>query len=422
MRYIRQEGEKGTPPYAGDDPAERVRYWQWPQWDKESFYFTSRTGFGTYSHIKTRLYYDIYKNSLFSYDDDTYTTQNRPYAFKSWYNDDTIGGSLEVGTTLFSIHEFKAAFHYKKDTHREHDNDEPERTFKDEIFSVGIEDTITLTPSVYTVAGIGYDHLVALQAQDYDSATDTISDFKTKETSAFNPQAAVYYDFSDTGTLHLSIARKSRLPTLKDRYSYRMGRALPNPDLDPEKSTNYELGFRKTFSSRLRLEGAVFFNDIEDYILFVRVPDPSNPGSLLDQNQNVGNVHLYGAEAQIGFKWSDRFDCGLTYTYTQWDNRSGCERITDIPLHKFFVFAAYRPFERLAFQADAEHNSGRDTTADGARRTEAFTVVNAKFMLDIFKNTTLEVGANNLFDTDYEINEGYPEEGVSYFAAVRYRY
>ena len=37
--YAKQTGEEGNPPYAGTDRAVRPRFRQWPQWDKEIFYF-----------------------------------------------------------------------------------------------------------------------------------------------------------------------------------------------------------------------------------------------------------------------------------------------------------------------------------------------------------------------------------------------
>ena len=40
LGYINQQGEKGTPVYAGDDKSNSLyskpRYWQWPNWDKET--------------------------------------------------------------------------------------------------------------------------------------------------------------------------------------------------------------------------------------------------------------------------------------------------------------------------------------------------------------------------------------------------
>ena len=154
--YVKQDGEKNTPPYAGDNPDVRVRYWQWPYWDKESVYFLSNTAIGDDSYLKTRLYYDSFDNLLSSFDDDTYTTQNRPYAFDSIYDDETYGASIEFGKTL-GRHDVKLAAHYKFDEHKENDLGEPVRTFQDKTVSFAIEDTIRLTQRQYLVAGASYD-------------------------------------------------------------------------------------------------------------------------------------------------------------------------------------------------------------------------------------------------------------------------
>ena len=97
ISYINQHGQKGVPPYTGDDPSYMVRYWQWPYWDKESFYFNSFTVIGDKAYVKSRIYYDEFNNSLYSYDDDHYNTITKKYAFKSWYDDHTVGGSIEGG-------------------------------------------------------------------------------------------------------------------------------------------------------------------------------------------------------------------------------------------------------------------------------------------------------------------------------------
>ncbi len=81
--YISQHGEKGTPPYTGTDPSVTARYWQWPYWDKQSYYFTSMTNFDDIGYVKSRFFHDIFKNSLFSYDDDSYTTISKKYAFSA---------------------------------------------------------------------------------------------------------------------------------------------------------------------------------------------------------------------------------------------------------------------------------------------------------------------------------------------------
>lgn len=418
--YSRQEAEKGTPPYAGDSSSEKIRYWQWPKWDKESFYINAQKAIGAESYAKMRMYYDIYENSLFSYDDDTYTTQDRNSSFKSWYDDNTFGGSLEVGTRLSTRNDLKAALHYKLDQHKEHDGNEPLRTFRDEYYSVGIEDNITLSDQWHILAGAGFDWQNALKAEDYNSDTGIISDMPTQEATAFNPQLGLFFDFSDTQTLYATIARKSRFPSLKDRYSYRMGTALANPGLEPEIAVNYDFGYLLA-SDRTTFESAVYFSSVEDYIQSVTIPDPDDETATLYQNQNVGEVWLYGVEAKLALRFADDLDAGLNYTCVQWENRSSDEKLTDIPAHKVSVNARYTPWEKAGLSIDAQHYSGRHSSSDGSRDTDSFTIVNITVDYVMFKGLKLEAGINNIFDTNYELQEGYPEQGLSCFANLTYR-
>ncbi len=41
--YSNQQGEKGTPPYVGEDSKISTRFWQWPEWNKQSLFFISTT-------------------------------------------------------------------------------------------------------------------------------------------------------------------------------------------------------------------------------------------------------------------------------------------------------------------------------------------------------------------------------------------
>lgn len=104
LGYINQQGEKGTPVYAGDDQQNALyskpRYWQWPEWNKETYYFLSNTKLNDKNYFKSRIYYDKFKNTINSYDDSTYNTQTKPYAFQSRYNDFSYGGIIEYGTTI----------------------------------------------------------------------------------------------------------------------------------------------------------------------------------------------------------------------------------------------------------------------------------------------------------------------------------
>ena len=302
--FIDQHGEKGTPPYTGKDDTVTARYWQWPYWDKQSYYFTSKTDFVGKFYLKTRAYHDIFQNSLYSYDDATYSTISKKYAFKSWYDDYTNGASLEFGSSLIPDNLLKLALHYKGDVHREHNAGQPELTFKDQMFSLGLEDTYNFTKSLYAITGISYDYLDTLAAEDMSEDSKVI-DFPMDSTSGVNPQIGLFYAPGKTDTVHVAVAGKTRLPSIKDKYSYKLGTAIPNPDLDSEKAINTEIGYENKKIAGVHVKGTVFYNNVTDYIQSVKVADPKNPGKTTNQNQNIGEVDLSGFEFEVGCRGSE---------------------------------------------------------------------------------------------------------------------
>jgi iron complex outermembrane receptor protein len=422
ISYMNQHGVKGNPPYAGTDPSVTVRYWQWPYWDKESVYFTSKTPIGQDSYFKVRLYYDQYQNSLYSYDDATYSTMKKGSSWMSDFSDNTGGGSIEAGTTLIPRNNVKAAFHYKEDRHKEHNEPNPYQNFKDEIWSVGLEDTLQITDKFYTIFGASYDNIKTVEAEDYNSKTKKFSDFQKDSQSSFNPQVGFFYDLTNTARVHASVSKKTRLPVLKDKYSYKQGTALPNPNLKPEKSINYELGYQDTFLKKIALKTAIFYSDITDMVMQVKVPDPSNPATTLNQNQNIGDVRRYGAELDVSGSIITNLNGGFSYTYVWSDNRTDSTRIIDIPKHKLAAYAKYMPLKGLSLIADIEYNSQRYSSSNGVETAGAFAVANFKAAYEFLKGLTIEGGVSNIFDRDYVLAEGYPEAGRGFFSNLVYKF
>lgn len=418
--YTYQHGVKGTPPYAGSDPATTPRYWRWPYWDKESFYFNSFTELGMKSYVKSRLYYDRYKNSLFSYDDADYDSFTRPYAFQSDYKDHSYGGSMELGTRLLPGNDLKMAFHYKRDVHREHNWPNPYQRFEDEIWSIGVEDTLDLSERWQLVTGASYDCLRTLAAENLIDGA--LVDFPKDRGGAWNPQLGLFHNLTETATLYATAAHKTRLPTIKDKYSYRLGRAIPNPDLRPEKSWNFEFGYRDRFLHRLSFNAAIFYSRISDFILLTTIPDPANPGTTTGQNRNVGKVEQYGLELGLSGNLTANLEAGLNYTLLARDNRSNDDKLTSTPSHKLMVFARHRPLSWLSVQADMNYYSNSYSSSNGARIAGEFAVVNTKVEIEPLPNLMVEAGINNLFDTNYAYDEGYPEPGINYFTNLRYRF
>lgn len=418
--YINQQGEKGNPVYTGSDPLNSLllkpRYWQWPNWDKESFYFISNSNFDDKNSLKTRLYFDRFKNTLDSYDDATYTKQTKPYAFQSIYNDYTYGGNLEYNTKFIPKNDLKIAFHFKEDVHRENNLGEPVRHFIDNTVLVGIEDIYKVTPKFTVIPGVSYNIRKNTEAEDYNSTTKVISDYPSAGASdAFNAQIGFFYQLNEAQKLGATVSQKTRFATIKDRYSYRMGTAIPNPDLKPEKAVNYELNYTAGLFNKVTFQTALFYSKLSDAILNVSNVQPGK-----SQMQNFGEAEYLGVEAQINYEILSNLSLNVNYTYIERNNITNPNiHFTDVPNTKVMGTLEYKPIKILRLIANSEFNSSRFSTSYGARVPD-YTLLNFYASGKIAKNFSIDAGINNIFDKNYCLVEGYPEEGRNFFVTLRF--
>ncbi|GAB3990188.1 TonB-dependent receptor [Spirosoma daeguense] len=410
ISYINQHGTKGTPPYVGSDSRQTARFWQWPYWDKESLYFISRTALSTNSYLKVRLFYDKFKNLLSAYDNNTYTTQTRGSSFNSYYNDDTKGGSLEYGNRIASSHNLKASFHYKHDHHRENNAGEPVRNFIDQTMSVGVEDVWALSSKVSLVPGVSYNSRQSLRAENYESATRSISSFPGNNSDAVNAQIGLFYSPISQRQLSLTAAKKTRFATVKDRYSYRMGAAVPNPDLKAESALHFEAAYSDQLSRYVAVQASAFYSRLSDAIQQVNNVQPN-----IYQFQNTGRAEFYGGDVSLKVPVSTAFQAGAQYSYIRRRNLSNPDlKFVDVPENKVFVYAQAQIVRRIALIGNVEYNSSRYSTSYGTQ-AGGFMVANAKGSVRIQRYVSLEGGVNNIFDRNYALSEGFPEPGRNFF-------
>ena len=410
LSYVNQQGAKGTPPYVGSDTRQTARFWQWPYWDKESWYFISRTALTTNSYLKVRLFYDRFKNLLSAFDDNTYSTQRRGSSFNSYYNDDTKGGSLEYGNRFADRHNVKASVHYKQDRHRENNLGEPVRAFIDQTLSAGVEDVYRLTNRLSFVPGVSYNVRRSLRAENYESATKLITPFAGNNSSALNAQGGLFYNPATERQLSLTVARKTRFATIKDRYSYRMGAAISNPDLKAESALHLEAAYADQISRHLSVQTSLFYSRLTDAIQQVNNVQPN-----VYQFQNTGRAEFYGGDVSVKVPISTAFQTGVQYSYIHRQNLSNPDlKFIDVPDHKLFVYAQAQLLRRATLVGSVEYNSTRYSTSYGTQ-AGGFMVAYAKASVRLQRYVSLEGGVNNLFDRNYALAEGFPEPGRNFF-------
>jgi iron complex outermembrane receptor protein len=408
-----RDGEKGQPP----STIPGARYWKWPYWDKESLYLITKQKLGDHELLNIRLYHDRYDNEVNSYTDGTYTTlkpsgSGSVSTGRSIYNDRSNGGSISLESFRFDQHALRLTVHYKNDEHKEKDgNDQLNSHFEDTLMSYALEDTIELNAKHSLALGIAQHEMRPDQVFSRGNAY-SIPSTKT----ATDLQAEWRIRASDSLSLYASIADKSRLPTLKDRYSQRMSSYIENPHLQPEAALNYEIGMISTPAQGSRYEAAMFRSDITDKIQTV-----VDVVGTLDQMQNIGEVRIQGAELSITHDLTAWLTLGGNYTAMDADNMSNpATRVTDIPKHKVILHASVRPIPAVEISTLAEHNSRR-WVSNTVRLGDA-TTFNLKAAWTPVKSLSVETGINNVADRNNELADGFPSAGRMWFANLNYTF
>ncbi|WP_235605153.1 MULTISPECIES: TonB-dependent siderophore receptor [unclassified Rhodanobacter] len=415
LGYVKQDGEKGNPVYAGDVKS-GIRYWRWPYWDKESLYFISNTQLGADHALKFRLYGDKYSNGLDAYTDGTYAQQLNNQSFPSYYADKTRGASAELVSNL-DRHELHVAVHYKEDIHVESNPSSPTKRYRDVTVSAAVEDIITLADATRLRLGAGYDQREAREVYYWP----------TGKTHTTNGLAELTHNLSDNGQVFFSVARKSRFPTIKDRYSARMGTALPNPDLKPEQASHVELGWRGTPWTGAWLETALFYSHINNLIQNNLVLSDACSGITCNQAQNIGKARHRGAEVSLEQRLGEQWRIGVNYTYLNRDNLSNhAVPLLDTPTNKLFAHASWNPSEQWEIVATLDAESGRRVSYAGSsalyRGLSGFATTGAKVVWKPRRDLALEAGGRNLGDKNYELSDGFPMPGRTWFANAHYSF
>lgn len=415
--YANQKGQKGNPPYAGSDPAVKPRYWQWPAWDKESFYFVGNKGLGEFTYLRARLYYDKFDNIVRAYDNNCYCTQRLPSAFTSAYDDDTYGTSLEFGTRAGGRQTIKSSFYFKDDTHREGNVGEPVRSFRDQSFSAGLEDTLRLSQKASAIFGFSADRLQVLNAENF--AAGTVTPFPKRDIWTWNPQAALFYSLGVSTNLHFTFAHKTRLPTIKDRYSYRLGQAIPNPDLLEERANNWEAGITHVLGRRTFFEANLFRSVVSNSTQRFYV-QPN-----VYQLRNLGESRFLGGELEIRRALTAQLHLQANYTYLSRRNMSNPALPTiDTPRHKTYGALTYQLGPRVSLLADLRYEGGRYYQNDGGRfgRASNYAVAGFGGSARLYRQIELQAGIQNAFDRNFFLVDGYPEAGRTASVNLRYRF
>ena len=432
LNYVKQKGEKhGIGAVTGTSA---ISAWDWPEWDTSSLYWLSHTQIDDKSYVKTKAYYNTFTNTLVAYTNPSLTTHN----FTSYYDDNATGFGVEAGTEHLSGQTLKASFNYRRDEHVEwqyqraasattpENFTEPKQRVTEEVFSVAAENTWHVTPKFDLVGGLSRDARHTKEAQDFGSpdgvSAPVLFDYPTADSYATNYQGAAIYNYDKHGKVHFFASNRTRFPTIFERYSSRFGGAISNPGLDPERALNLEVGISDRFLPRLYGEVTLFHSRVKDAIQPVTIV---YEGKNYSQSQNVGEATFKGVELSFLMNPLPTLDIGGNYSYidTELDNPDDpAARLTTTPRNKAFLYAKWRPLEKLTLIPSFEYADQRwsnKAAGTGYVKTGEYALLNFKVEYRILPDWDISLTARNLFDKNYQLVDGYPQEGRNFMLMMR---
>ena len=228
------------------------------------------------------------------------------------------------------------------------------------------------------------------------------------------------YVIAATGTkLKASIGTGFRAPTLSQMFQNfpRFGFSA-NPNLKPESSLGYDLGFEQSAPGESIRFGVTYFrNNIKNLIAL-----NADFTSLI----NVGRALTDGVESFVSVQARRDLTVRLDYTYTQATDDILHEELLRRPKHKFDLNTAWRATTRLSFNANVLWvSSWIDVNRAGSisgLTAPGYTTVDFAASYDVASHLTVYGRVNNILDRRYQNPTGFLQPALGAFAGIKTRF
>lgn len=297
---------------------------------------------------------------------------------------------------------------------------------------------LKLTQSQTLVMGLQYE------TERFDTSAKTVSngnkgafvEFQSNWTDGLFTVANIRYDDDDKfgghttyriapvfivpGTetkVKASYGTGFKAPTLSERFSDSRPafNFYGNPNLNPEESRGWDVGFEQPLLNGQVNVGATYFhNDIDNLIL---------TNAARTSYTNIGRATTKGVEAFAALELTPQFKVRADYTFTLAKDETARQELLRRPRHKLSVAANWTPIEKLTLSATliyvGERMDGNRDFSIARLRAPGAAIVNIAADYKVDERFTMFGRVDNLFDKRYENPVGFLVPGLSAFGGIR---
>lgn len=251
---------------------------------------------------------------------------------------------------------------------------------------------------------------------DFWESTPLQTTLATHSAAYFSPRLSAAWTLSPVTSIHGSVYRAHRTPTLNELYrNFAVGNALTmaNPELDPERLTGFDGGVLFSLQGlSARVTG--FWNELDGAVTNVTIPTvpPAPANQITRQRQNTDTVHAKGIELEADLRPHPRVTVSAlagatrsTFADTPAQPLLEGNRVPQVPSYQLGATVTYldpRGFtgsvqaRRIGAQFDDDLNTP-------AFELESFGVVDLSASQALRRGLHLYVAVENLMDADYDV-------------------
>jgi len=392
--------------------AERPRFWRFPKWQKWVLNLTSSQIIFNSLSLKEVLFYDKYDNILDSYDDASYSTQTKRYAFHSTYDDYSLGGNVFLTKTFSKNHILTLGVTYKRDVHREQgDRGLSWEKYKMDSYTAGLEHEWKSSRDISLSTGLGLNLLNPIYANGQPLREDI---------TTLDGRLGIHYAFSEAWEMTASIGHKTRFPTLKELYSGQSGKNVPNPNLNEESSFNVEIGMSHNWEGANKVGLTIFDSEITDLIVDKKVIVEEEEK---DQLQNIGKARHTGLEFSATILPMKDLTLNSSYTFLRTWNRSDNRTTDELPYRPEHLVKLEQEYEfpfGLIFSLEESYVSKRIylDQDDLPQSLDGYFLLDLQIRQSLWEHLTFNLSLFNVLDEYYESEYGFPMPGRNFRAGM----
>ena len=247
-----------------------------------------------------------------------------------------------------------------------------------------------------------------------------VSNIRYDDNESFGPHTtwrvapAYIVPWTDT-KLKATYGTGFKAPTLTELYVNNPSfMVVGNPNLLPETSRGYDVGFEQPFlRDRLRVGATYFHNDITNLI-----EGTTNPTTFVSTYVNVGQATTQGVEAFAAYALANSLNLRADYTYTEARDDLTGQELLRRPVNKASLTAFWKATDRLTVAAQAVYvgpwlDYNRPGTAE--LMAPGYTLVNLTANYAVTDRFSVFARINNLLNQQYEDPLGFLRPGFGIF-------